>query len=131
MPRWAAGLVVVVAVAAVAGALAGVARSDEAPFPHPSGPVDVAGPINTAFPGLTTFRGNASRSYYGQGPVPTDPVKRWTFPADGQKLCAMSAETQTGPKKLPTPPTMTLITGVKEMRTLKPPSAEIRFWKRA
>ena len=34
-------------------------------------------PINTAIEGLTTFRGNASRSYYGEGPVPLDPVIRW------------------------------------------------------
>src|SRR5436190_18307221 len=31
------------------------------PSPHP---------INRRFPGLTTFRGNASRTYYGRGPVP-------------------------------------------------------------
>src|SRR5439155_13581370 len=32
------------------------------------GPEPTQGPINTAFPGLTTFRGNASRDYYGEGP---------------------------------------------------------------
>ncbi len=46
-------------------------------------------PINTAIEGLTTFRGNASRSYYGEGPVPLHPVIRWQSPAD-EKLCSDS-----------------------------------------
>ena len=49
-------------------------------------------PINQKDPGLTTFRGNASRTSYGEGPVPADPVVRWTYPNDGTKLCSMSAE---------------------------------------
>jgi PQQ-like domain len=65
----------------------------------PNGPVVPAEPINTTFPGLTTFRGNATRTYYGEGPVPSDPTVRWVFPADGTKMCAQSAETQTGPTK--------------------------------
>jgi hypothetical protein len=47
-----------------------------------------AAPINTAFPGLTTFRGNATRSYHGKGPVPVDPVVRWRVPA--AKMCSLS-----------------------------------------
>ncbi len=39
------------------------------------------GPINTKFAGLTTFRGNATRDYYGEGPVPTHPVIRWRYPS--------------------------------------------------
>jgi len=31
-------------------------------------------------PGITMFRGNPSRSYYGSGPVPTDPEVLWRFP---------------------------------------------------
>src|SRR5512134_1135159 len=27
------------------------------------------GPINTTFEGITTFRGNATRTYYGEGPI--------------------------------------------------------------
>jgi hypothetical protein len=46
-------------------------------------------PANRAFRGLTTFRGNASRSYYGRGPVPLDPVVRWQHPAR-TKLCSES-----------------------------------------
>ena len=36
----------------------------------PAAAVKAPPPINTAIEGLTTFRGNASRSYYGEGPVP-------------------------------------------------------------
>jgi len=62
------------------------------PAPRPQeDPVQLALPIN-AFPGLTTFRGNASRSYMGEGPVPSAPVERWRAPLDGSKLCSDSAE---------------------------------------
>jgi len=54
-------------------------------------PGPVEGPINTSFPGLTTFRGNASRSYYGEGPIPSDPAIIWQYPADG-KLCLVSID---------------------------------------
>lgn len=33
--------------------------------------------------GLLTFRGNPTRSFYGTGPVPTDPVEDYRFPAEG------------------------------------------------
>ena len=46
-------------------------------------------PINRAFEGLTTFRGNASRSYYGEGPVPLDPEIRWRSPRE-EKMCSDS-----------------------------------------
>ncbi len=32
-----------------------------------------------AVDGLLTFRGNPSRTFYGRGPVPTDPTVQWTF----------------------------------------------------
>jgi hypothetical protein len=66
---------------------------------HPSGPVVAPPPANSRSPGLTTFRGNDGRSYYGEGPVPSAPTVRWRYPLDGAKMCAQSAETQTGPKK--------------------------------
>lgn len=47
------------------------------------------GPINTSFPGLTTFRGNATRSYYGEGPGPSDPRVLWRYPESGG-LCSES-----------------------------------------
>ncbi len=49
------------------------------------------GPINTAFPGITTFRGNARRSYYGEGPIPRHPVVRWQYPATGA-MCSTSTD---------------------------------------
>ena len=49
------------------------------------------GPINTSFPGLTTFRGNATRDYYGEGPLPTRPVIRWRYPTSGG-LCSSSTD---------------------------------------
>src|SRR6266542_3527135 len=42
-------------------------RQPAQPSTGPSGGFPpTPGPINTAFPGLTTFRGNATRSYYGE-----------------------------------------------------------------
>src|SRR3546814_3225941 len=38
---------------------------------------------NAKYPGMLTFRGNPSRSYYGEGPVPTnDPTIRHKFTAE-------------------------------------------------
>lgn len=55
------------------------------PTPEPS-PL----PANTTFGGITTFRGNATRTYYGQGPVPQDPRILWRYPASGS-LCSTSS----------------------------------------
>ena len=73
--------------------------SSASPSPARSGPTGVAvagrradpGPINTAFPGITTFRGNATRDYYGEGPVPRHPVIRWSYPESGE-LCSTSSD---------------------------------------
>lgn len=48
-------------------------------------------PINGAFPGITTFRGNATRTYYGRGPVPRDPQVLWNFPED-DAMCLRSED---------------------------------------
>lgn len=59
-------------------------RPQESGSPSPQGPsAPVAGPINTSFPGLTTFRGNATRTYYGEGPVPEHPRILWRYPRTG------------------------------------------------
>ena len=42
-------------------------------------------------PGLITFRGNPTRTYYGSGPVPKAPKVLWSFPADGG-LCGKSTD---------------------------------------
>jgi outer membrane protein assembly factor BamB len=54
-------------------------------LPHDSEPQ----PINTKIEGLTTFRGNATRTYYGEGPVPSGPEILWEYP-DGGGLCSTS-----------------------------------------
>ncbi len=55
------------------------------------------GPINTTFPGLTMFRGNASRTYYGEGPVPANPKILWKFgPMNGSASEALAFPTGTG-----------------------------------
>ena len=48
-------------------------------------------PINTTFTGMTTFRGNATRSWYGEGPVPEDPRVLWRYPESGS-LCSHSSD---------------------------------------
>ena len=39
--------------------------------------------------GLLTFRGNPTRTYYGEGPVPSAPQILWKFPTEGS-LCSSS-----------------------------------------
>jgi hypothetical protein len=72
---------------------AGEAPSPSAsPSPAPSvSPVPSPEPINTGVEGLTTFRGNASRTYYGEGPVPRRPEVLWRYPASGG-LCSRSSD---------------------------------------
>jgi outer membrane protein assembly factor BamB len=65
---------------------AGTGTSSPAVSPTPS---PTPGPINTAFPGLTTFRGNAARSHYGEGPLPEDPEILWRYPSTGG-MCSTS-----------------------------------------
>jgi hypothetical protein len=57
-----------------------------------------AAPSGFATPGLLTFRGGPTRSYYGEGPVPEDPSVVWDYPAGGGGMCAEStvgSETKT------------------------------------
>src|SRR6185436_609787 len=86
-------------VRADAGSPSAKLPSSASPSPADSGPTgapspagdQIPGPINTAFPGITTFRGNATRDYYGEGPVPRHPVIRWSYPESGE-LCSTSAD---------------------------------------
>jgi outer membrane protein assembly factor BamB len=54
-------------------------------------PGPVRGAINPDVPGITTFRGNLTRSYYGEGPVPQRPRILWRFPSSGD-LCSPSTD---------------------------------------
>jgi outer membrane protein assembly factor BamB len=65
---------------------AGVASPSPRPDPYPS-----PEPINRGIRGLTTFRGNATRTYYGEGPVPSDPRVLWRFPSSGG-MCSQSTD---------------------------------------
>jgi PQQ-like domain len=49
------------------------------------------GAIEPRVPGITTFRGNLSRSYYGDGPVPHRPRILWRYPRAGA-MCAPSTD---------------------------------------
>jgi outer membrane protein assembly factor BamB len=60
-------------------------QAPPAPSPRP------AGPINSEVPGLTTFRGSLTRSYYGEGPVPRRPRILWRYPRRGG-MCAPSTD---------------------------------------
>ena len=54
-------------------------------------PTPTPGPINTLFEGITTFRGNATRSWYGDGRIPEDPQVLWRYPQSGS-LCSISSD---------------------------------------
>ncbi len=49
------------------------------PFDGWSDPAQVGEPYSATVPGVLTFRGNPTRTYYGSGPVPSDPVVDWKF----------------------------------------------------
>lgn len=53
-------------------------------------PESAGTPWGNKVQGLLTFRGNPTRSYYGQGPVPAAPQVLWTFPQNGV-LCSPSS----------------------------------------
>ncbi|HKE76134.1 MAG TPA: PQQ-binding-like beta-propeller repeat protein [Acidimicrobiales bacterium] len=40
--------------------------------------------------GLLTFRGSATRSYYGEGPVPKSPKVLWSYPGSSGGMCSPS-----------------------------------------
>ncbi|MGH2685109.1 MAG: hypothetical protein ACRDJP_06560, partial [Actinomycetota bacterium] len=64
----------------------GEGRGGERPEPVPT-----PEPINQAVEGLTTFRGNATRTYYGEGPLPKRPEILWRFPESGG-MCSRSTD---------------------------------------
>jgi outer membrane protein assembly factor BamB len=68
-----------------------VAAPTTRPEPSPTPRWVEPTPINSEIDGLTTFRGNATRTYYGEGPVPKDPEVQWQYPTAGG-LCSESAD---------------------------------------
>jgi hypothetical protein len=90
VPFWSGAFLVVVALLAVASLAADVG---EAPREPAAGPQDDPVRVPEApGPGLLTFRGNPSRSFVGEGPVPADPTIGWRAPVDGGTWCGLSAE---------------------------------------
>jgi outer membrane protein assembly factor BamB len=89
LPVLSSALVVGVAVLVVAFILSRVEDEQHRgePLRDPT-PIAGPGPINSSFDGLTTFRGNATRTYYGEGPVPLDPVIGWRSPTE--RMCSVS-----------------------------------------
>jgi outer membrane protein assembly factor BamB len=62
------------------------------PFSGWSDPALVGRPYGTTVRGLLTFRGNPTRTFYGEGPVPrVTPAQRWQFPKSGG-LCSSSTD---------------------------------------
>jgi hypothetical protein len=53
-------------------------------------PVSSGQPYGDQVDGIITFRGNPTRSYYGEGPVPRTPQVAWQFP--DAAMCAESTE---------------------------------------
>jgi outer membrane protein assembly factor BamB len=61
-------------------------RRHAAPFTGPTAPGrSVEGRVH----GLLMFRGNPSRTFYGEGPVPSHPRVLWRYP-QGRPMCAIS-----------------------------------------
>ena len=56
-------------------------------------PATFGRPYSTEVPGVLTFRGNPTRSYYGTGPLPrTQPQVLWQYPGTGNPMCGESSE---------------------------------------
>ena len=47
---------------------------------------------NATTDGLLTFRGNPTRSWYGEGPVPTNPQVLWEYPKGSGGMCGKSSD---------------------------------------
>ena len=56
------------------------------PYSGWSDPAAVGEPWGTSVDGLLTFRGNPTRTYYGKGPIPQNPSKKWSYPQN-RNMC--------------------------------------------
>lgn len=96
IPGWLFALVVVLVLAGLSGYAVWLrdqpARETIVPFVRMPPPFSRPGEVATrvgSTNGLTMFRGNPTRTFYGSGPVPSAPVILWKYPA-GRQLCAVS-----------------------------------------
>ncbi len=62
----------------------------EPPYDGWVDPASSGQPWGDTVEGLLTFRGNPTRTYYGEGPIPAAPEILWRFPAD-EKMCSTSS----------------------------------------
>lgn len=71
-------------------AAVGAAAPADAPVPRDPPPTRVSTPTSTPPPleALLTFRGNATRTLYGSGPIGHDPAPAWRYPE--RAMCAES-----------------------------------------
>jgi outer membrane protein assembly factor BamB len=74
----------------------GAGAADESPESTEAGsatsaPEEAAPSSGFEIPGLLTFRGGPSRSYYGEGPAPTRPEVLWSYPGQSGGMCAESS----------------------------------------
>jgi hypothetical protein len=58
-------------------------------YPGWVNPESVGKPWGTTVPGLLTFRGNPTRTFYGTGPIPDNPEIKWQYP-ENQLLCGVT-----------------------------------------
>lgn len=98
LARWALVLATMAASACTSAsdpgpsAVAGTIREPPSTLPPFEGWVDPASagaPYGDQVEGLLTFRGNPTRTYYGEGPVPRSPRVVWTFP--DRPMCGTSS----------------------------------------
>jgi len=53
-------------------------------------PESVGQPWGDTVEGVLTFRGSPTRSWYGKGPVPENPISVWSFP-ENNRMCSMTS----------------------------------------
>ncbi len=63
-----------------------------APYDGWVNPASSQEPWATKTVGYLTFRGNPTRSWYGQGPVPDNPQVLWTYGGPNGNMCGKSSE---------------------------------------
>lgn len=61
----------------------------EPPYDGWVDPASAGEPWGDTVQGILTFRGSPTRSFYGAGPVPTNPSVAWSFP--GGSMCSLSS----------------------------------------
>lgn len=69
----------------------GTTTTTEAPYDGWVNPNSSGSMWSTKVPGVLTFRGNPTRSFYGTGPIPSAPKILWSYPQSGG-MCGKSTD---------------------------------------